>query len=925
MNLEDLTRRLAQTCQGEGTSLRNEAAAALELFLSDKDACPNGIQCLVEAIRVFAPEPPITDIPEAFRRISQQLVLHRDINQRQNVIDLFEKLDRVHGYRLFLQPDCNLDEFFSIVFQSFTLTPANKSPDPRLTRIVLKMMITFLNEADEIPAAILHRVFYHLTEFTPKDDVWRRKLAGTILRGLKERAVEQVCRFVQIEIFSEHQADKEISEDVFACLYEVCSINPKFIRGAMPKLAIELKRVDPVRRVIATNLVALICSLPCGQFLPEDFPQVWRGFLDRFDDVVDDVRRACTKHAFSLIQSHPDASSTVDVLQRCSARLEDKNKLVRLDMVSCIGRLALSDIPYEAVIACLPKLFCRCRDKEYAVGLAALQHCVDIYHHFQNDDSVSKLPAIVFGAYHLFQNDKRIGHADDCLDRLFTGCSPRSTACIFAFCAHSEGLDEVALNGLVAFSRRKATVRRLLLRLLSVRQKIDSREASIAVAQFCKFCPTKENAVLRFLAYNSNEFWECLEKWTNRSLISVLEAQTCWRNIELHCERMRPVAGQPLLRALRHSGAHLFVGKESMNEVLKYDSVLDILSRVSPYCFFSHLSDLARVTGEMGCWDVLTRVAKAAMDAGDALEILDSAYVDNVLSLIHTGEVNVVHVLCFASISDRQRAYKHILEWCLAPIRSNSPKRAKMDEDSIVNSLRLATAVCDCKCFPLADDTRDKFCELALTSNDEYSWNLLAELGCLTELVQLRKKDALPMIIHAMTKNVSVSPQQAIDIMAMMVSTNERLQLIGDIHRLLAKTNWKPTFTLVLMLSVFGMDEDKCHKVRRTEAHRLLTLLLLSIESHDVENLTIGFVVGLNQASALIRQKDTKLIATFFSTACISAKKDSLALAACRKATTKVGLALVANIVFDCMAHALEAEHDRTDNQDGMMENQDSE
>eukprot|EP00397_Hematodinium_sp_SG-2012_P005931 GEMP01005956.1.p1 GENE.GEMP01005956.1~~GEMP01005956.1.p1 ORF type:complete len:581 (+),score=127.00 GEMP01005956.1:1341-3083(+) len=270
----------------------------------------------------------------------------------------------------------------------------------------------------------------------------------------------------------------------------------------------------------------------------------------------------------------------------------------------------------------------------------------------------------------------------------------------------------------------------------------------------------------------------------------------------------------------------------------------------------------------------------------------------------------------------RPRSHSKAIGVGKLPVRLDGPgeehaaKRPRGNNDviNVSNRLQLAAVLTSCHFLHIDDATRGKLKMLALAHVEEYaelSWTLLGELGCVAELVAYARREVrvLSMLLNAMTKEgATVKAQEAIAIMGVMVRHQGRQQFLGDIHILVWKSNWKPTFALVLMLSAFALKGDNEDKNRRGEALGLLGLLLQNLPNDQLRSLIIGFIAALHLS--VPERPHIKSMGDFFARAYVNAKQEAeIALEACRAAIRNPDLRFVANILIESVVRALEHRH----------------
>lgn len=479
---------LARTDQGQGKPLEAcvKAAAADELLRHpDREVRLWAAKCLAEALRIFAPEPPLDDqrLRAVLQLFLEQLLSLNDPTSHSYVhaFGLLERLTEIRGFMLlFVCPD---PEELLANLVSTCLAAARGTGNEAAARLetqLAQLLTSILAEADDIPKTTLIALVEELMPRRCSSSA--AGLVRRVLGGLANRsAALPINDFLNTSLYADSdpvdgedvatEGSSKLSQDrleaLLCAIFELYVIEPSLVSRVIPNLHTDLQCPDPDRRRAVTALVGQMLShypqSGSGSHLSSSprpplaltHPLLVDRHRDRLGDADDGVRLTALEGCFSLLEAAAalkgaereglersavaHRSAMVAAAEACRERLAerslDPNDAVRLRAVEIVAEIASqSEAGLSLLLPVLPEMFKRILDKKSRVREACAEAAARLYGkhalpawmdgRYEDAQLLNWIPQLLCEAYSVFIGG-RLGHVaqlEEYIEQHILGC-----------------------------------------------------------------------------------------------------------------------------------------------------------------------------------------------------------------------------------------------------------------------------------------------------------------------------------------------------------------------------------------------------------------------------------------------------------------------------------------------------------------------
>jgi sister-chromatid-cohesion protein PDS5 len=390
--------------------------------------------CLVDVLRVYAPEAPYTpeQLKRVFSLITQQLrglcacysiatdlwgpaemspplpsaanEISADDSRSRRIHYILESLANVKSCVILTElaqqgvvgGDEGLVDFFDCLLDGL-----NDDHPQSVVDAVLEALSACLDELDYLTQPLVDTLLMGLLPITRKENArvslygsmaWihalipppqsvapqKYQVSVALLRRCFNRVCQPISQFINGVLSGSGQGlggvESELKEHVLHLIYELHKVNSGFLLYVLPNVAVQLQSEDVASRGGAMSLLGRLFASTHADY-GENYPKNWSDFLRRFRDVEAGVRGKMIEYGAAILQRKPALRK--DLWEAIGLRLSDPEWEVRRKAVHELCDLAVHSI--DAVSANLMKLVGdRLKDrkpqirKDAATGLAQI-------------------------------------------------------------------------------------------------------------------------------------------------------------------------------------------------------------------------------------------------------------------------------------------------------------------------------------------------------------------------------------------------------------------------------------------------------------------------------------------------------------------------------------------------------------------------
>ncbi len=380
----DLVRRLQQThsClkalsqddRPEGLAETAEDLVGLGLLAhEDRDVRLLVACCLVDVLRVYAPEAPYSPVQlqQIFSLFTQQL---RGLSTAVNAEDARSQRTRYILARLATVKSCVILTELSqqgvrggeeelVSFFECLLSEVREEHSQSVINHVVEALEACLEELDVFTQPLLDVLLVGLLPISRRDVPKMHAVTVQLLRRSFNRICNPISQFLNGVLSGSARGiggtESELSDHVLHLIYELHKVNSGFLLYVLPNVAVQLQSEDLGGRGEAMSLLARLFSSTHANYA-NDYQKNWNDFLGRFKDMEAGVRGKMVEYGTAILTKKPELRSCL--WEHMELRLSDPDWEVRRKTVHELCDLAVNCI--EAVnVSIMKKIGERLRDK----------------------------------------------------------------------------------------------------------------------------------------------------------------------------------------------------------------------------------------------------------------------------------------------------------------------------------------------------------------------------------------------------------------------------------------------------------------------------------------------------------------------------------------------------------------------------------
>ncbi|KAK4699468.1 sister chromatid cohesion protein PDS5, partial [Phenoliferia sp. Uapishka_3] len=433
LELADLDQELIDTTSLD--TVAKELIAPFLLLHKEKGVKAYLACCLVDVLRLYAPEAPYTgaELKDLFQFIIRQLkhlttasephfseyfyVVESLSNVKSIVIicdlesgdelmaDLFKQCFDVITRVLF--PPFSLDAFHS----DLLIFPSLHSPQsPKNVQIsIADILSQLVEEVSQLSSEVVDCL---LAQFLPKNVKTNQSaylLAVEVCKASADKLQRYVCQYFAETITSTINGAKESEDEdtdtdggggaggkrgkggntveqlptgfvmAHSLIKQINRSVPTLLLNVIPQLEEELGADKPAYRKLAAETLGAMSGEKAGQGdLALKYPTAWRGFLGRSKDKVSSVRMAVVESLPKIWTEHPELASDIEAVM--TTLLLDTDDKVRIAACTAFEVLDFETTSTHVSKTMLVSLGSRCLDTKPAIRNVAFNTLGHLYH-----------------------------------------------------------------------------------------------------------------------------------------------------------------------------------------------------------------------------------------------------------------------------------------------------------------------------------------------------------------------------------------------------------------------------------------------------------------------------------------------------------------------------------------------------------------
>ncbi|KAG7376538.1 hypothetical protein PHYPSEUDO_013209 [Phytophthora pseudosyringae] len=310
--------------------------------------------CLVEILRVSAPDSPFSSDEELYRVFKLLIEQLRALAPEQTTTssDLYhfhvlESLATVKSCLLVVGLDCTTEEdeqvvmvqLFEVLFETLGEEHAAK-----IENLMLNVMVACIEESDEVEQPLLEVILRPLVAETSSDEVDETDVddENTVKRSSAHMARKLIRRASELlqnplsNVFNSilvggpgrlgSQKSSELKEHVYALIYEVHKINPSLLLYVLPNVCLQLQVDDIATRSDAIALMGKLFASSHADY-GHQYMKNFRDFLGRFRDASKEIRMQMIQVSMPIWENKSDFAHLLE--EEFILRLSDPEWEVR--------------------------------------------------------------------------------------------------------------------------------------------------------------------------------------------------------------------------------------------------------------------------------------------------------------------------------------------------------------------------------------------------------------------------------------------------------------------------------------------------------------------------------------------------------------------------------------------------------------------
>ncbi|KAK4748065.1 hypothetical protein SAY87_014651 [Trapa incisa] len=391
--VENLGRAANELSQVEQTSVAESAERSKEVETALKPLTESFIQhglashkdsdvrllvtiCAIEVFRIMAPEPPFegSNLLAIFKLFISSFAELADMespyfSKRVKILETFNRL----GLCVIMLDN----EFHSLIIEMFKVlfSVSREQHEWSLTKNILSILKLAIDE--EASHELLEIILQNLLKEEKDTPSASSRLAASLIQMCCERLEQFVNQFLTSCMSEATMKGSTLGKSYQEIIYKIFISAPQMLFAVIPNIMHELlnNAVDIRRK--AVQLLGRIFAVPEGH-AADDYHRLFVEFLNRFIDKSMEVRISALQCVKGLYMANPSSSEVQQVLSELEARLLDFEDRVRIEAVTVICDIAMSDasfVTHRLVAGSTERL----RDKSITVRKHALRKLMEVY------------------------------------------------------------------------------------------------------------------------------------------------------------------------------------------------------------------------------------------------------------------------------------------------------------------------------------------------------------------------------------------------------------------------------------------------------------------------------------------------------------------------------------------------------------------
>ncbi len=345
--------------------------------------------CLVDVLRVYAPEAPYSPVQlqQIFSLFTQQLrglstAADAEDARSQRTHYILESLATVKSCVILTelsQQGVPGGEEELVSFFECLLSEVREEHSQSVINHVVEALDACLEELDVFTQPLLDVLLVGLLPISRRDVPKMHAVTVQLLRRSFNRICNPISQFLNGVLSGSARgiggAESELSDHVLHLIYELHKVNSGFLLYVLPNVAVQLQSEDLGGRGEAMSLLARLFSSTHANYA-NDYQKNWNDFLGRFKDVEAGVRGKMVEYGTAILTKKPELRSCL--WEHMELRLSDPDWEVRRKTVHELCDLAVNCI--EAVnVSIMKKIGERLRDKSLQIRKDTVTGLAQVY------------------------------------------------------------------------------------------------------------------------------------------------------------------------------------------------------------------------------------------------------------------------------------------------------------------------------------------------------------------------------------------------------------------------------------------------------------------------------------------------------------------------------------------------------------------
>ncbi|CAM0142250.1 unnamed protein product [Umbelopsis sp. WA50703] len=367
-----------QECEQNTIVLDSLKSVAKQLasndFLKHRDKGIRAITacCLADILKLYAvDQPPYSDneLKAIFSLFISQLKELSNISDPyyDNRFYLLESLSMVQSILIIKQLN-NSAAMMTELFKTI-LGLANFEIENKVQVCFVDIMIQLIDEERDVPREVADIIFEQLQQKSQT----AYRMAVELCKSTSEVLQRYICQHFSDILMeaksSDDEQDYEQLKEAHELIQEIHKTVPDVLLSVIPQLEEETKVEDVHVRALGTKTLGIMFA-ERNSFVAQNYPLVWKSWLNRRNDNVVSIRIVVVEHLGSIMKFHSNLCQ--DIIACLEQKLIDPEEKVRAAVCKTLRQLELDVVKSHIPKSTLEKVSLRCKDKKPLVQQEAL-------------------------------------------------------------------------------------------------------------------------------------------------------------------------------------------------------------------------------------------------------------------------------------------------------------------------------------------------------------------------------------------------------------------------------------------------------------------------------------------------------------------------------------------------------------------------